>query len=53
LHQKVSEVDDQLNQINENTGKKFLVVKENVIINFCFLSFLLIKKIETFKIKNN
>jgi hypothetical protein len=33
LHQKVSEVDDQLNQINENTGKKFLVVKENVTNN--------------------
>lgn len=32
LHQKISEVDDQLIQINENTGKKFLVVKENVII---------------------
>ncbi len=33
LHQKISEVDDQVNQINENTSKKFFVVKENVNTN--------------------
>lgn len=32
LHLKINEVEDRLNEINEQTNKKFVVVKENVRI---------------------
>ena len=32
LHEKISEVDERMGEINEQTNKKFLIIKENVTL---------------------
>lgn len=49
LHQRISDVDERLNEIQDQTHKKFAVVKENVIMinNIRFL-----KSLNKLKMKN-
>jgi len=36
LHQRISDVDERLNEVADQTHKKFSVVKENVKLTFLY-----------------